>query len=148
MVSPLPAPLGLRPHGGHLDGLLGVFPDLRERDEHPPSGGGDRPACGGGHLRGDLGRGGPVRRGHRRPLQRPRASPASPSSDIASSPTRWGARSPDWGDWCWPAGSASAIPRRARGSGSPWTPSRSEEHTSELQSPTNLVCRLLLEKKK
>src|SRR5574341_1743142 len=27
----------------------------------------------------------------------------------------------------------------------PW---RSEEHTSELQSPTNLVCRLLLEKKK
>src|SRR2546426_2114470 len=38
-----------------------------------------------------------------------------------------------------------------------WTPSdgrgaqdniRSEEHTSELQSPCNLVCRLLLEKKK
>src|SRR5574341_1624874 len=27
-------------------------------------------------------------------------------------------------------------------------PPRSEEHTSELQSPTNLVCRLLLEKKK
>src|SRR5688500_18095317 len=26
------------------------------------------------------------------------------------------------------------------------TPSRSEEHTSELQSPCNLVCRLLLEK--
>src|SRR2546426_8456793 len=32
--------------------------------------------------------------------------------------------------------------RRARR----WT--RSEEHTSELQSPCNLVCRLLLEKKK
>src|SRR6266566_7841789 len=30
----------------------------------------------------------------------------------------------------------------ARGAG------RSEEHTSELQSPCNLVCRLLLEKKK
>src|SRR2546426_7166414 len=36
----------------------------------------------------------------------------------------------------------------------PWEPSvkalvaRSEEHTSELQSPCNLVCRLLLEKKK
>src|SRR4029077_21291943 len=29
--------------------------------------------------------------------------------------------------------------------GSPW---RSEEHTSELQSHLNLVCRLLLEKKK
>src|SRR5438093_5399443 len=28
------------------------------------------------------------------------------------------------------------------------TPPRSEEHTSELQSLTNLVCRLLLEKKK
>src|SRR5688572_32363056 len=31
------------------------------------------------------------------------------------------------------------LPRRAR---------RSEEHTSELQSQSNLVCRLLLEKKK
>src|ERR1039457_7707378 len=30
----------------------------------------------------------------------------------------------------------------------PPTPIRSEEHTSELQSPCNLVCRLLLEKKK
>src|SRR5574341_2148014 len=34
--------------------------------------------------------------------------------------------------------SGSAAPQR----------NRSEEHTSELQSPTNLVCRLLLEKKK
>src|SRR5699024_7114860 len=29
-----------------------------------------------------------------------------------------------------------------------WSPSRSEEHTSELQSRFDLVCRLLLEKKK
>src|SRR5438876_9121475 len=29
-----------------------------------------------------------------------------------------------------------------------FTASRSEEHTSELQSPVHLVCRLLLEKKK
>src|SRR5262249_61297680 len=29
-----------------------------------------------------------------------------------------------------------------------WPSARSEEHTSELQSLTNLVCRLLLEKKK
>src|SRR2546430_9990528 len=29
-----------------------------------------------------------------------------------------------------------------------WPLSRSEEHTSELQSQSNLVCRLLLEKKK
>src|SRR5688572_31402776 len=39
------------------------------------------------------------------------------------------------------------LPRAVRGSagGSCW---RSEEHTSELQSQSNLVCRLLLEKKK
>src|SRR5256885_6754742 len=50
----------------------------------------------------------------------------------------------------WPAGAALA-----RGSGGwfrEWRGSRqsrrSEEHTSELQSPCNLVCRLLLEKKK
>src|SRR5690348_18107216 len=30
----------------------------------------------------------------------------------------------------------------------PTLPPRSEEHTSELQSPVHLVCRLLLEKKK
>src|SRR5256885_17049345 len=30
---------------------------------------------------------------------------------------------------------------------SSWPEQRSEEHTSELQSPCNLVCRLLLEKK-
>src|SRR5256885_7502943 len=30
----------------------------------------------------------------------------------------------------------------------PFDEHRSEEHTSELQSPCNLVCRLLLEKKK
>src|SRR5256885_6309200 len=35
---------------------------------------------------------------------------------------------------------------RFRRAASRWT--RSEEHTSELQSPCNLVCRLLLEKKK
>src|SRR5256885_12410649 len=29
-----------------------------------------------------------------------------------------------------------------------WIGQRSEEHTSELQSPCNLVCRLLLEKKR
>src|SRR5256885_7853979 len=31
---------------------------------------------------------------------------------------------------------------------SAWWEKRSEEHTSELQSPCNLVCRLLLEKNK
>src|SRR2546426_6794294 len=36
----------------------------------------------------------------------------------------------------------------ARWPGAGRAPVRSEEHTSELQSPCNLVCRLLLEKKK
>src|SRR5258706_8655046 len=40
------------------------------------------------------------------------------------------------------AGGSAARPRSAAFT------SRSEEHTSELQSLTNLVCRLLLEKKK
>src|SRR5256885_9008204 len=43
----------------------------------------------------------------------------------------------------------SAKPRAASFKGeSPSEDARSEEHTSELQSPCNLVCRLLLEKKK
>src|SRR2546426_2272905 len=49
------------------------------------------------------------------------------------------------------------VPRTARyftlgdtsgGVAEVWFVCRSEEHTSELQSPCNLVCRLLLEKKK
>src|SRR2546430_5334582 len=38
--------------------------------------------------------------------------------------------------------------RRAPGPGLSRARNRSEEHTSELQSQSNLVCRLLLEKKK
>src|SRR5258708_27584873 len=37
---------------------------------------------------------------------------------------------------------------RPRRSSYAWAVRRSEEHTSELQSPDHLVCRLLLEKKK
>src|SRR5256885_4461623 len=40
-----------------------------------------------------------------------------------------------------------ALPHR-RGQQTGREEARSEEHTSELQSPCNLVCRLLLEKKK
>src|SRR3989454_7865693 len=63
---------------------------------------------------------------------------------------------------------SNAVPSRSRFRASPWgvtlrasnakyantrnstarLTKRSEEHTSELQSPCNLVCRLLLEKKK
>src|SRR5438876_1710240 len=51
-------------------------------------------------------------------------------------------------------GQASVVvaPRRELDSGHPVVKlggsARSEEHTSELQSPVHLVCRLLLEKKK
>src|SRR5688572_32404526 len=56
-------------------------------------------------------------------------------------------------------GHAAPGGRKRAGPGQPWaqrfqasssTPiaTRSEEHTSELQSQSNLVCRLLLEKKK
>src|SRR5262249_59779648 len=48
-------------------------------------------------------------------------------------------------------GSTLAAARRPTGNSMmkrvPWGVPRSEEHTSELQSLTNLVCRLLLEKK-
>src|SRR2546429_5399410 len=39
------------------------------------------------------------------------------------------------------------APRNARPSAVAWISTRSEEHTSELQSRLHLVCRLLLEKK-
>src|SRR5438093_6581177 len=42
------------------------------------------------------------------------------------------------------------LPGLSRSPSTPWSRamSRSEEHTSELQSLTNIVCRLLLEKKR
>src|SRR5256885_12522667 len=43
----------------------------------------------------------------------------------------------------WSSAVHGAVDRQRDGRGC-----RSEEHTSELQSPCNLVCRLLLEKKK
>src|SRR5437762_3924751 len=53
---------------------------------------------------------------------------------------------------CWRTCVACArwprVSRRSRGPPPPRLPERSEEHTSELQSPMYLVCRLLLEKKK
>src|SRR5438552_5151577 len=46
--------------------------------------------------------------------------------------------------------SSAVAPQRSTSSGSPRISARlarSEEHTSELQSPDHLVCRVLLEKK-
>src|SRR5438270_10643773 len=60
-----------------------------------------------------------------------RSSDLSPSGRSATSPAIWISTKS--------SSTASSSPPRC------W---RSEEHTSELQSQSNLVCRLLLEKKK
>src|SRR5207248_11702922 len=61
------------------------------------------------------------------------------------------------GSWRYPRSCPTSWPSPRRTSPIPatwsissrrWFRSRSEEHTSELQSPYDLVCRLLLEKKK
>src|SRR2546426_9356768 len=67
-------------------------------------------------------------------LFRSRTSPAPPTQEATRCPP---ARRPG-------SSRARTSSRRARCGAS----ARSEEHTSELQSPCNLVCRLLLEKKK
>src|SRR5256885_8290975 len=48
---------------------------------------------------------------------------------------------------CGPGRGRGRHARRRRAAPGPGQRRRSEEHTSELQSPCNLVCRLLLEKK-
>src|SRR5256885_8392290 len=74
-------------------------------------------------------------------------------SNLSASRSQASARSPTFSPSASPRSSPSATNRRNRFSQSSssacWQPHfRSEEHTSELQSPCNLVCRLLLEKKK
>src|SRR2546426_12590192 len=67
---------------------------------------------------------------------------ALPISSLCATPT--------WTPTSSTSSSRGRSSKRCRSrDGSQDTPSpRSEEHTSELQSPCNLVCRLLLEKKK
>src|SRR5690349_22843202 len=70
-------------------------------------------------------------------------SPTRRSSDLAAParpPRPQGAESDRRGPWRRTARSPRTTRRRR--------PRRSEEHTSELQSRRDLVCRLLLEKKK
>src|SRR5690606_41440046 len=74
----------------------------------------------------------------------PRASPHRTSWDRSSpAPWTWSAM----GGWCWcsPACCTAASSSRPCCSIRCCPCSRSEEHTSELQSRENLVCRLLLE---
>src|SRR5690625_6118353 len=63
---------------------------------------------------------------------------------------RWSATGRSLQENLWPRSRGYAIHRVPSTPGPPLgcAPSRSEEHTSELQSRGHLVCRLLLEKKK
>src|SRR5260370_31992877 len=87
-------------------------------------------------------------------IRRPPRSTLFPYTTLFRSPT--GARSdPGWGRAPLPRIAApSAVrtgsvgPSAGGGGDCLSTRGRSEEHTSELQSHLNLVCRLLLEKKK
>src|SRR5256885_11396823 len=68
---------------------------------------------------------------------------------VASPVTRFVAPGPDVATHTPTRPLARALPSAAWAAAcSCRTRMRSEEHTSELQSPCNLVCRLLLEKKK
>src|SRR5258708_39785107 len=69
-------------------------------------------------------------------IRRPPRSTLFPYTTLFRSVCSWSC-SPRWKS----SGPRTASHRRPR-------PCRSEEHTSELQSPDHLVCRLLLEKKK
>src|SRR2546430_4478777 len=71
-------------------------------------------------------------------IRRPPRSTLFPYTTLFRSTTKttssphWPSATPPWAATCSPGPA----------------PTRSEEHTSELQSQSNLVCRLLLEKKK
>src|SRR2546427_7746582 len=73
-------------------------------------------------------------------IRRPPRSTLFPYTTLFRSPGTPGCSSPV-SRWC-SCSSGSPPPPSAA------APCRSEEHTSELQSQSNLVCRLLLEKKK
>src|SRR5690606_42112386 len=71
----------------------------------------------------------------------------APASSPSSTAPRWTPVSPPPA-WSTMRPSCSRRPAWRRPGGRRTTTTRSEEHTSELQSRENLVCRLLLEKKK
>src|SRR5699024_12569949 len=70
--------------------------------------------------------------------------PTRRSSDLATGVPPW---QPPWPS-CAVATSSASSPRACAAAATPRSRGRSEEHTSELQSRFDLVCRLLLEKKK
>src|SRR5688572_32631369 len=81
-------------------------------------------------------------------IRRPPRSTLFPYTTLFRSPARCTAR---WGGRPIRKGFTWTTSRRWLPSPvapTSWSKVRSEEHTSELQSQSNLVCRLLLEKKK
>src|SRR5688500_19648093 len=83
---------------------------------------------------------------YHRPLRDLPSFPTRRSSDLRGEGTRDGTRA-TWAPVELSADELTAIERTFPPERYARWP-RSEEHTSELQSPCNLVCRLLLEKKK
>src|SRR2546425_4835401 len=82
-------------------------------------------------------------------IRRPPRSTLFPYTTLFRSPTT--NAPPPWlpigRSSTWPAAAFSSTPAGRFPRGRSWIVSRSEEHTSELQSLAYLVCRLLLEKK-
>src|SRR5256885_2632803 len=83
-------------------------------------------------------------------IRRPPRSTLFPYTTLFRSPPRESFRLPRRLSFpAWPGlQTREGTPDGNRGSRCSPAHWRSEEHTSELQSPCNLVCRLLLEKKK
>src|SRR5260221_2033439 len=78
-------------------------------------------------------------------IRRPPRSTLFPHTTLFRSPRRREKSSPSAG---WSSGQPHISSRADAASGLHRPVPRSEEHTSELQSHSDLVCRLLLEKKK
>src|SRR2546427_705278 len=82
------------------------------------------------------------------PATPPRTSQKSGGASGSATESRPSGRSPRRHSTKPPKIERAAEPEPRRASAESAGGSRSEEHTSELQSQSNLVCRLLLEKKK
>src|SRR5439155_24582829 len=78
----------------------------------------------------------------RRPLGQPGSLPRGPLRHYRGATTRSKPLLDSGSAWWLPRGRFSIMTKRTS-----WQRTRSEEHTSELQSRGHLVCRLLLEKK-
>src|SRR2546430_12925607 len=82
-------------------------------------------------------------------IRRPPRSTLFPYTTLFRSPTRAQSGMHRHGPGGGAGDAGMMLPLLVRSAGlSPEQDARSEEHTSELQSQSNLVCRLLLEKKK